>query len=334
MLKIKLTNNHITLPIYRQISNDKNILRNCQFFINDSTKKCDWWVVFDGLDKKETVQCPKKNTIFITGEPESIKKYNKKFLNQFNIVISCHQGIKHHNVIKMQQLYPWFIGIKITNGICSPQNNNKNNYKDYNDFKNYNVIKKEKLISVISSARTKYAGHKDRLIFIEQLKKHFGGKLCIYGKGIKDIPDKWDAIAPYKYHIVIENSCLKDYCSEKLSDAFLGNAYPIYYGCPNVYDYFPKKSLTTIDIKNPEKAIEIIEKIIQDNTYNQNKGYVIKSKELILDKYNIFSVICDIINKNLNDGKKKKKIIIPEQYFIKKISTRIINKIYKLTHKP
>lgn len=329
LLKIKFVNDHPAIPIIRQIPNNKNIWGNCQFFVNNNIQECDWLIVFAGLIKKEVVKCPKKNTIFITGEPESVKKYNKKFLNQFNIIISCRQDIKHHNIIRMRQLYPWLIGIKMANGKCLHQNG----YKNYDYFKNYNTTKKEKLISVISSNRTKYAGHKDRLIFIEQLKKYFGNKIDIYGRGIRNIADKWDAIAPYKYHIVIENSCFKDYWSEKLSDAFLGNAYPIYYGCPNIYDYFSKKFLTTINIKNSQQAIKIIEETIKNNTYDKNKNDIIESKKLVLNQYNIFPTICDIINKNLNNSIKKKKIIMPEQFFVRKISTRIINKINKLIRK-
>ena len=40
---------------------------------------------------------------------------------------------------------------------------------------------------------------------------------------LNDIPDKWDAIAPYKYHIVFDNLLSnRTHWSEKLADSFLG----------------------------------------------------------------------------------------------------------------
>ena len=86
--------------------------------------------------------------------------------------------------------------------------------------------------------------------------------------GFDPIPDKWDAIYLYKYHIVLENCSIPDYWTEKLADAFLGLAYPIYYGCTNLSSYFPEKSFTPIDIDNPEQAISILKKLLKIRPMN------------------------------------------------------------------
>ena len=39
----------------------KGIVGNFQFFINQDVKEVDWWIVVDGLPKKESVICPKEN---------------------------------------------------------------------------------------------------------------------------------------------------------------------------------------------------------------------------------------------------------------------------------
>ena len=50
--------------------------------------------------------------------------------------------------------------------------------------------------------------------------------------------DKSPALAPYRYHVVIQ-SCRRDYFfTESLSDAFLAGAVPIYWGCPSIGDIF------------------------------------------------------------------------------------------------
>jgi len=38
--------------------------------------------------KKETATCPKANTVFIAGEPPTLKTYKKEFLQQFAAVIT------------------------------------------------------------------------------------------------------------------------------------------------------------------------------------------------------------------------------------------------------
>jgi hypothetical protein len=40
----------------------------------------------------------------------------------------------------------------------------------------------------------------------------------------------------------LENSQSPHYWTEKLTDAYLGWAFPLYVGCPNVGDYFAKES--------------------------------------------------------------------------------------------
>jgi len=95
MLKIKLTTSSPEWPLERQTPHSQGIWDNCQFFINQDIKKCDYWVVFGGLKGKEEVICSKKNTIFIATEPISIKKFNPKFLKQFGTIITSQKNTKH-----------------------------------------------------------------------------------------------------------------------------------------------------------------------------------------------------------------------------------------------
>ena len=128
------------------------------------------------------------------------------------------------------------------------------------------------------------------------LQDHFGSSIDVFGRGIRDIEDKWDAIAEYKYHIAIENSSYDDYWTEKLSDCYLAGAYPFYYGCPNLYEYFPLGSFTKIDIDEPEKAISTIESVINSNTYEASTQALSSAKNLVLDKHNLFAMLSEFIS--------------------------------------
>lgn len=131
------------------------------------------------------------------------------------------------------------------------------------------------------------------------MKLHYGSKLDVYGRGINDFNDKWETLAPYKYHIALENSSSKYYWTEKISDCFLAGTFPIYYGCTNINDYFPEKSFETIKIGDFDKAVETIDKIIKDERFENSQQELLQSKDLVLEEYNMFdmiSKICDTLN--------------------------------------
>ena len=115
---------------------------------------------------------------------------------------------------------------------------------------------------------------------------------------MKPIDDKADAIDAYKYHVVIENISSKDHWSEKLADAFLGHAMPIYYGCTNVQEYFPENSIIHIDPYAEDDAIKIIKNAIKNNAYEKNINNIREARELILNTYNFFAVVSKIIEEN------------------------------------
>ncbi len=307
MIKVKLTCPN--WPIERQTPGLKGIWGNCHFYCNTSLDRCDYWVVYEGLEgKSEKTICPRENTILIACEPPSIKTYKKEFLDQFATIITCHHEITHHNPIIHQLGLFWHVGWRQKNHISSEFT------KDYDELVSLTHFKKDKLLSVVVSSKDNTPGHRDRLNLITNLKEHFGEDIDIFGRGINEIEDKWDALSRYKYHIALENSSFNHYWTEKLADAFLAGCHPIYYGCPNIGQYFSQQSLTPIDINNPKETISIIENCIDQSTYEKTKPLIELEREKILNKYNLFPMICDHINKVHGQTTK----YIPEMIKIKK----------------
>ena len=290
MYKVKLTPYRPGLAkiMHRQTRNDSltSLDGRYKFYIDEDIEDPDFWVVQGkGLRQEKSCKVAPENTIMLTTEPRSILVYPKKYLNQFGMVCTCQEKTKHPNIHFGPAILPWFVGYKeIEDSVYKYT-------KDYNAFKNEKAEKKEKLISVITSNKAFTNGHIKRIKFVERLKEYYGDKLDVFGRGFQDFDDKWDVLAPYKYHIVIENSSQDYYWTEKLSDCFLCDTYPFYYGCTNVEDYFPKESLTQIDINNFEKTIAIIDKAIANDTYEKAQDALAESKNLVLDKYNMFEYI-------------------------------------------
>lgn len=315
MKRIKLSHPFKSRYLVRQTPGSRGIWGNYEFFINKDVQDCDYWVVYEDLNEEDRTCCPPKNTIIITGEPPSIKGYNSRFLSQFGTVITCHTDLNHPHVVLGQQSQPWHIGI-----VRTPQ---KESFTKlcYDDFLNYNQNGKNKLMSVICSTKSVTRGHRKRLYFVKQLKKHFRENLDVFGRGLNPIPDKWDAIYPYRYQIALENCSIPNYWTEKLADVFLGLSHPIYYGCSNISSYFPAKSFSSIDIENPDEAISKIENLIENETYEKSVNYILEARSLVLNKYNLFPMLaraCDELNFSSNKIENVK--IKPESAFINPIS--------------
>jgi len=153
-------------------------------------------------------------------------------------------------------------------------------------------------MSVFCSQKTFTPEHQARYKFVEILKKHFGDTLDWYGNGVQSIPEKWDGIAPYKYHIVLENQSRHNIISEKIYDSYLGLAYPIYWGAPNLADYFPKESFSSIEILDWRNAIKTIEQIVIKDEWEQKLPALIESKNKVLIDYNPFRRIAELANNN------------------------------------
>jgi hypothetical protein len=320
MMIIKISTPFPEWPLIRQTPRSKGEWGDCKFIVDREVEECDWWVVYEGLSKVESTRVVKGNVVFITGEPPTVRKYEPQFLAQFSLIITSHRGIKHPNVVYSQQGLPWHVGRRQVG------HQDLGFSKDYDELKAITMFKKEKTLSVISSDRSFTAGHRKRLQFAKALKSHFGERIDLFGRGLNDIEDKWDAIAPYKYHVSLENSSHRDYWTEKLSDAYLGGAYPFYSGCPNLEDYFPSSSFTPIDLADMHRSIEIIEKDIAANTYERAVESIMVARDMVLDKYNLFPMLTDICRKRWVGGEKMDVILTPEVSFrrVTKSFTRIL----------
>lgn len=103
----------------------------------------------------------------------------------------------------------------------------------YIEKKDHKLHSKSKDISMFISNQSWGDGHKLRLEVLDFYNIDF------FGSGVNNfVENKIDALKDYKYHIVIENSNINDYFSEKIIDCFLTGTIPIYWGTSNINKYF------------------------------------------------------------------------------------------------
>lgn len=232
--------------------------------------------------------------IYVCGEPEDIENFGNKFYDQFDEIISTNRKINHKNIV-YKQFLPWHIG----------KFKNLEKY-DLNFFLQTDFSKnKKKNLCGITSDKAMTKGHVLRKDFLKNAVYFFRGGLDLYGRGINDFADKIDFLPEYKYQIVIENSSVPDYWTEKLADSFLAECFTFYYGAQNIKDYFPEESLVVVDIEKPLEAMELIEKKINENAYEKHIADIKKSKERILGEYNFSNFIKNNFNETQNYSRRE-----------------------------
>ena len=90
------------------------------------------------------------------------------------------------------------------------------------------------------------------------------------GEDVQSSRDNWKIYKDYKFVISFENSVADDYISEKILSAMAGNSVPVYWGAPNVSEYFNPDSF--LDYNRFQSLDAMVEKIIeldQDDTKYQ-----------------------------------------------------------------
>ena len=133
----------------------------------------------------------------------------------------------------------------------------------------------------------------------------------MFGRGFRSFDDKWDVLRPYRYHIVIENTSQPYYWTEKISDCYLAETFPFYYGCTNLADYFPEESFLRIDVRQPEQAIALIDAAIAQKRFEQSASVLNTCKLKVLNEYNMFEYVARLCDTLRPDAQKQQVTIQP-----------------------
>ncbi|MBC6497808.1 MAG: hypothetical protein GDA54_05770 [Alphaproteobacteria bacterium GM7ARS4] len=155
---------------------------------------------------------------------------------------------------------------------------------------------KKKRISVICSGKQLTDYHKQRILFVKSLQEALGDDIDVFGRESHDIPRKSKGIVPYRYHVVLENCCHPHYWTEKIADAYMGEAYPFYAGCPNLHEYFPKESYTPIDIFNIQKSVETVVALSASDLWLEKRDAVYMAKKRYLFQHRRNVKLAHVVN--------------------------------------
>ena len=168
--------------------------------------------------------------------------------------------------------------------------------KPYDELVAMAPMTKTRDMSAIASMRAHIDGHRKRLEFIERVQEELP-EVDLFGRGRPNaLGDKWEGLAPYKYTLAIENSSMPHYWTEKISDAFLAYSVPLYFGAPNIGDYFPEGSYIWLPMDEPDRAIDVIRQTLATDNYENRLDALVDARKTLLNKHSLVARVSAEVN--------------------------------------
>jgi hypothetical protein len=265
---------------------------NCSFkwkdftFTEEDVEECDYLVILDYPKSDFCVKVNKDNILHLCLEPANeVSKY-RQYANKLVKTIYNQFDTKNNNILSHGAL-PWHVN------------------KDYNFLSNLkyeNLTKRDEIIWVTSNQRSS-KGHNARMDYLDRIKEL--PFVHLYGRGIRPIEDKWEVLQNSKYAIAYENFQNDYNWTEKITDCFLSYTMPIYFGCNNIDNFFPKNSYIQLD-PTDKHAHLFLQEIVKSNKWQDNIEQIKIARELVLNEYQLFPFLYNQIKaQEVRNGKFK-----------------------------
>lgn len=253
---------------------------NIEFILNGNETVYDGIIVLQSTSRYQHKKlCVKDgNSLMVVMEPPDILRMPSMYINQFDHVLTPNCKVRGVHTIESQFGQIWTVN------------------KSYQSLAAMKPVNKTRYFSTVTSTKVVTRGHKQRLKLACRIQQEFFSCFDWYGRGVREIKDKWDAIAPYRYHLIFENGRWDHYWTEKLTDAFMGFSLPIYVGCPNITDYFAKESIVVLDDKNPCRAIDQLKEVLERDAYTEAFEHILVARNKVIHEYSIFNVLVKFID--------------------------------------
>jgi len=266
-------------------------------FTEEPIVDCDYVVVLNYAPADTVVRCSPRNIWALMQEPylPDIFGWISNGHEQFTRVFIPSDELSGSKYIPSQTCLPWYDYDKISS---------------YDNMIKLDIPRKPKNISLITSTKNSFPGHLRRLKLVRYLQENKPFDVDLFGRGINPIENKWDAIAPYKYSIAIENTKSSHYWTEKLADCFLAYTLPIYYGAEKLEEYFPAESFIRIDIEDIEGSIETIKEVLKNDIWEDRLPAIKAARELVLNKYQLFPFLAERITQDSGAEREKKAVYL------------------------
>jgi hypothetical protein len=153
------------------------------------------------------------------------------------------------------------------------------------------IYEKTKLCSLLTSITTITPAHKFRHELANFIKQN-NVNITVFGKYYVPFETKLDAHKDFMFSIVVMNSCEKNYFTEYLIDCFMCGTIPIFYGCPNINEYFNTDGI--LHFTKFEEIVEILPRLSAD-LYVSKMDAIKDNFERARKYVSTDDMVCDIL---------------------------------------
>jgi len=167
------------------------------------------------------------------------------------------------------------------------------------DFKDLKIAKKNN-VSFVTSNKSQSVGHQLRLSINDMLKRvDVSNGLQYYSHLSPPFHHRRnDFFESSKFHIAVENSRQKNYFTEKVIDCFASKTVPIYYGCPNIGDWFNMDGMITF---HDLDELELIIRKLDADAYDWRKDAIEENYEIAKKFHSDNDVVPRLTRKIIED---------------------------------
>lgn len=135
------------------------------------------------------------------------------------------------------------------------------------------------MVTMVASDKNYAPGHRLRHEIAAKIKD----KVDLCGKGYRPFEEKSDVLGRSYFSIAIENCRLEGYFTEKLIDCFITKTVPIYWGAPDIGQFFNTDGMIiTESISDVVHAVENCSKNRYKNMQNAIEENYEKAKEYVV----------------------------------------------------
>lgn len=232
------------------------------------------------IDRRETLACAPINTLLLTTEPSSIRLDGPNYLRQFGHVWTAKHPslVRHPRQIRQTPPLRFFYGRNMAGGA-------------HLEIPEHPPEKKRDLSGMSSTKAMSHTVHAQRLAFMLALKKRLGDELELFGRGLRPVDDKAEAMASYRYHVAIENHVEPGHFTEKLTDCFVAGCLPFYFGDPAYNSVFPIDSVIPIDIFDLEGTLAVMRDAITSDQFGTRQAALTDARRITLDRFNTLRAV-------------------------------------------
>ncbi|MGN0853819.1 MAG: glycosyltransferase [Kiritimatiellia bacterium] len=256
------------------------------FTCDPAARGYDWFCVYDELRGNRLVRhgalaldCPRAHTILATQEPVSVKSYSRAYTRQFAYLLTNRppEAENHPGYRRGAGYMVWYTG------------------RSFGEEKARTPGEKRALISAIYSAkRMRHTQHRARAEFLARLAREIPG-FVRYGKGVRPIATKADALDDFRYTVAFENHIAPGHWTEKIADAIVTGCLAFYAGDPCLGEILPREAFIPIPADDPERALGIIRAAIAADEYAKRRPAIAQARKLLFEKYNLFAQLAAVV---------------------------------------